>query len=304
MSTNSRYDKINWPLGDALAQAKDRFYRVTLGQDMSRQQEFDAEATETDAQIRSWIVASLGYDFLSYKQLGRIVDHVYAELIKTNIVVDRLALVKFVVRDHIKTFIQEQIDTQTEAAFKKLFAAGRLEFYLECAQCRFEIPAEFTLRATGSLTPLAHDDGCPVEKSLFDFASEEKANQYERAVALVLDRHEKVLWWYRNIVGKDQFAIQGYRQNRIHPDFVVQSGSMHLPVHQVMVIESKGAHLEKSPDTMYKRDIKGRLFRKGRQTSLLAATRRRFRKPRLPLPNPRRSPGIRPRLERRIAHHS
>ncbi len=264
------FDRINWPLADALAQAKDRFFRITLGQVMSRQEEFDAEAGETDAQIRAWIVASLGYDFLSHKQLGRIVANVYQRLIQSHLpdmVENRLALVKFVVRDHIRTFIQEQIDLQTEAAFKKLFAAKRLQFYLECAQCRFEIPSEFTLRATGALTPLAHDDGRPVEKSLFDFASEEKANQYERAVALVLDRHEKVLWWYRNIVGKEHFAIQGYRKNQIHPDFVVQSGTIQRPLHQVLVIESKGKHLEKSPDTMYKRDVAGYFEKVGKRVS-------------------------------------
>ena len=180
---------------------------------------------------------------------------------------DRLALVKFVVRDHVRRFIQEQIDFHTEAAFKKLFEAGRLKFYLECAQCRFEIPPEFTLRSTGPLTPLAHDDGRPVERSLFDFASEEKQNQYERAVALVLDRHANVLWWYRNIVGTEHFSIQGYRKNLIRPDFVVQSGTTACPMHQVLVIESKGRHLEKSPDTAYKRAVAGFFDHVGKQVS-------------------------------------
>jgi len=262
------FNRIDWPLADELAAAKDRFYRVTLGHtDMSPQREFDADSTEPDAQVRSWIVASMGFDFLSYKQLRRIVENVYGQLITTDMVKDRLALVKFVVRDHVRRFIQEQIDIQTEAAFKKLFDAGRLKFYLECAQCRFEIPPEFTLRSTGRLTPLAHDDGQPVERSLFDFASEERQNQYERAVALVLDRHANVLWWYRNIVGAEHFAIQGYRKNLIRPDFVVQSGARARPVHQVLVIESKGRHLEKSPDTAYKRAVAGYFDHVGTQVT-------------------------------------
>ena len=82
-----------------------------------------------------------------------------------------------------------------------------------------------------------------------------RSNTYEQAVALVLDRDVNVLWWYRNIVGEEQFSIQGYRKNRIHPDFVVQSGRDKKPRHRVIVIESKGTHLEGNPDTSYKRDI-------------------------------------------------
>jgi type III restriction enzyme len=250
------FAKINWPLAEELARAKDRFYQVTLGQaEMSVQDEFDADPIEGDAQICSWIVASLGFDFLSHKQLRRVVENVYAQLIKSDMVSGRLALVKFVVRDHVRRFIQEQIDLQTEAAFKKLFDSKRLKFYLECKECRFEIPPEFTLRSTGPISPLTHDDGRPVERSLFDFAAEEKQNQYERAVALVLDRHADVLWWYRNIVGKEHFAIQGYRKNLIRPDFVVQSGTKERPAHRVLVIESKGRHLENNPDTEYKREV-------------------------------------------------
>lgn len=167
----------------------------------------------------------------------------------------RLALVKFVVRDHIQRFIQEQLDLQTEAAFEKLFKAGRISFYLECAECRFEIPASFTIHATGPLTALTHDNGDQVAKSLFDFVESERQNSYETAVALVLDRDVNVLWWYRNLVGEEHFAIQGYRKNRIRPDFVVQSGRNKKPEHRVVVIESKGRHLEGSPDTTYKRSV-------------------------------------------------
>jgi type III restriction enzyme len=74
-------------------------------------------------------------------------------------------------------------------------------------------------------------------------------------VALALDRDENVLWWYRNLIGDDQFAIQGFRQHRIRPDFVVQDKAQHRPCHRVIVIESKGQHLESNFDTDYKRQV-------------------------------------------------
>jgi type III restriction enzyme len=65
------------------------------------------------------------------------------------------------------------------------------------------------------------------------------------------------LWWYRNLVGPENFSIQGYRRNRIYPDFVVQQGQGkdNKPQASVVVIESKGKHLAGSEDTKHKRKV-------------------------------------------------
>jgi type III restriction enzyme len=247
------YDAINWPMAQALREAKDRFYRIGLGAELMRTHETEVDHFEADSATRAWIVASLNFDYLSHKQLRRVVERVCQKLIEAELQLkDRLTLVKFVVRDHIERFIQENVDTQTEAAFKSLFKRKKLEFYLECAHCRFEIPSERTV-PTGR--QLQHDDGDLTERSLFDFVPEAQTNAYERAVALCLDQDENVLWWYRNLVGENSFAIQGYRRHRLHPDFVAQSVLDERPQHQVWVVESKGKHLSGSEDTQYKRDI-------------------------------------------------
>lgn len=41
----------------------------------------------------------------------------------------------------------------------------------------------------------------------------------------------------------------------MYPDFVVQKNLDGRKFHQVLVIESKGAHLEGNPDTTYKRNV-------------------------------------------------
>jgi type III restriction enzyme len=247
------YDEINWPLADALKQAKDRFYRIGLGAEMIRDRETEADHIENDDATKAWIVASLAFDYLSHKQLRFIVDRVCEKLFGAELQLQgRLSLVKFVVRDHIDRFIQENLDLQTESAFRSLFERKKLVFYLECAQCCYEIPSPLTVRAG---KPLTHDNGDLTERSLFDFVAEEQQNSYENAVALCLDRDENVLWWYRNLVGGDSFAIQGYRRHRLHPDFVAQSVLDHGPQHLVWVVESKGKHLQGSEDTEYKRDI-------------------------------------------------
>lgn len=261
------YDAIDWPMAQAMKEAKDRFYRISLGSELMRERESDADHIEGDEATQAWIVASLAFDYMSHKQLKRIVSRVCKKLMASELngmLKDRLSLVKFVVRDHIERFIQAQVDAQTEAAFKKLFDDKKLVFYLECAQCRFPIPERITLRAG---PPLAHDDGDLTGKSLFDFVPEEQHNSLERAVALCLDRDENVLWWYRNLVGDGSFWVQGYRRNRMHPDYIAQSNPDAGSHNLVWVIESKGKQLKGNEDTEYKRDV-ARLFSEvGRQVS-------------------------------------
>lgn len=124
-------------------------------------------------------------------------------------------------------------------------------FYLECKETRFEIPTEVELR---KMKPLRDGDDEQVQRSLFDYVPDD-LNDYERSLALYLDKHPEVLWWFRNLVGADNFAIQGYRKNKIYPDFVVQQKVDKKTISRVVVVESKGKHLAGNEDTLYKKSV-------------------------------------------------
>lgn len=109
------------------------------------------------------------------------------------------------------------------------------------------------------------DNNDPVQRSLFDRVADD-LNEYEKSVALYLDNHPQVLWWYRNLVGPQNFSIQGYRRNRVYPDFVVQQGR-NKPVAAVVVVESKGKHLKGNEDTNYKRSVAKYFGKIGRKVS-------------------------------------
>lgn len=244
-----RYNTVDWDFSQELASAKEQFIRVTLGEDIESREE-TAVALENDDRVKAWIVANLGLEWFSIVQLRTVVDEVCGRL---DGIKGKMALVKSVLRERVEGFIREQTDRLTQQAFKRLHQRGQLCFYLDCVEGRFEIPREVTIRVTRKLR---HDNDDDVAKSLFDYAPEE-GNEYERSVALYLDHHSQVLWWYRNLVGPSHFSVQGYRKNRIYPDFIVQKGKaqQHLPLATVFVIESKGKHLKGSEDTKYKRDI-------------------------------------------------
>jgi type III restriction enzyme len=247
------YTDADWNLTQELATARDTFYRISLDQDLIEPVEQRAAAVlETDDQVRSWVVASLSFDYYSYKQLRLIVGNAVKQLLKEMpSIKGQLGLVKFPIRERIAGLIQRQTDQQTQAAFDALYKKKDLCFFLECREARFEIPPKVNIRETRWL---ARENNEPIQRSLFDRVSDD-LNSYEKSVALYLDNHPQVLWWYRNLIGSQYFSIQGYRRNKIYPDFVVQKAKNKKPSASVLVVESKGKQLKGNEDTNYKRSV-------------------------------------------------
>lgn len=76
-----------------------------------------------------------------------------------------------------------------------------------------------------------------------------------KPVAITLDLITDERSWFRKLVSCEQCAVHRYKRSRIFRDFVIQSGRIHRPVHRVIVVQSKGKHLEGNPDTIYKRKV-------------------------------------------------
>ena len=244
------YPGIEWNLTDEMEKARETFYRITLGQtELKTVGQRELETWEDDDRVRAWLVANLPFEHFSFRQLREIVASVTPRLDGLK---DRLGLVKFILKEKVAGFIKSETDKQTEQAFVRLFESKRLCFYLQCVECVREIPQEISLRATRKLVHVSND---PVERSLFDRVPESDFNEYEKEIALFIDKHAEVLWWFRNLVGEEYFSIQGYRKERIYPDFVIQKGRRPKPDPTVIVVEGKGSHLMGSEDTNYKKDI-------------------------------------------------
>jgi type III restriction enzyme len=251
--TNFDYADADWNFSQELAAAKDSFYRIGLNQDIVEPVKQQLQAIlETDDQVRSWLIASLSFDHYSYKQLRQIVHSATQQLLKQMpALAGQLGLVKFPIRERITGLVQRQTDQQTQSVFEALYKKKQLCFFLECQEARFEIPPKVNIRETRLL---ARENNEPLQRSLFDCVPDE-LNRYERSVALYLDNHPEVLWWYRNLIGPEHFSIQGFRRNKIYPDFVVQRGKGKRPLASVIVVESKGKQLKGNEDTNYKRTV-------------------------------------------------
>ena len=77
-------------------------------------------------------------------------------------------------------------------------------------------------------------------------------NDFESDFACYLDGKAAIGWWHRN-VAKTQYGLQGWKRNKVYPDFVfLKTTNEGKPT--LVVMETKGAHL-KNEDTTYKQQL-------------------------------------------------
>ncbi len=95
----------------------------------------------------------------------------------------------------------------------------------------------------------------PYKYYLFEDADLLEMNSLERKVGDILDKQEKILWWFRNKASRNWYSIQGWKEYKIRPDFVAARKNDQSELDFVYVIESKGEHLTGNPNTMYKKSV-------------------------------------------------
>lgn len=161
--------------------------------------------------------------------------------------------------ERLRIDLEAERDRLAQSVFETCVAHGEVEFRLRADATDYEIPGEFALELSGKPQPLVReDDGRPVEKSLFEPALTALTDSgLERDVAVYLDGQAALTWWHRN-VARSQYGLQGWKRNKVYPDFVfarlTEQGSRKL-----VVLETKGLHLAGSTDTAYKELLLGRL---------------------------------------------
>jgi type III restriction enzyme len=160
--------------------------------------------------------------------------------------------------ERLRMDLEAERDRLAQAVFDAGVARGQIEFKLRADAYDFEIPAEFTLTLSSKPQPLARDDGRLVEKSLFEpVITALTDSALERDVACYLDGQAALQWWHRN-VAKTQYGLQGWKRNKVYPDFVFarlgDAGQAKL-----VVLETKGLHLAGANDTLYKQALLARL---------------------------------------------
>ena len=149
--------------------------------------------------------------------------------------------------------LETQRDTLAEQVFRGLVKEGCIEFSLRADANNYELPDWIEMELPEHPRSLQRSDGKLVEKSLFEpFYEGVLDNAFETEFACYLDSQAALSWWHRN-VARSQYGLQGWKRNKIYPDFVfakVPQGNRTT----LVVMESKGVHL-RNEDTTYKQRL-------------------------------------------------
>jgi type III restriction enzyme len=185
-----------------------------------------------------WIAYEIGHEAIE-----KITKKSNRKLVSSNIV--------YIVEELRKILIDER-DRLAHDIFKRLISEKLIVLLLLPEKGSFVLPTSLTVRSTRQLVK---NDNTPLEKSLFDYVAEEEFNELEKAVALCLEDQAKLLWWYRN-VSITGYYIQGWKRNRIYPDFIFAKGGSRKvsSPEEIHILETKGLFL-KNEDTEYKKQV-------------------------------------------------
>lgn len=94
---------------------------------------------------------------------------------------------------------------------------------------------------------------------LFEDVELATMNTLEKQIGDILEKQEKILWWFKNRVRSNWYSIQGWKENKIYPDFVAAKKKDDNSIDLIYILESKGEHLEGNPDTIYKKSVLDRM---------------------------------------------
>ncbi|MBZ0224946.1 MAG: hypothetical protein K8F51_03095 [Comamonas sp.] len=161
--------------------------------------------------------------------------------------------------EQLRQDLERERDRLAQEVFERLVRQGRIEFCLRADRHDYELPREMVLDVVGKPRKLRRaSDDADMEKSLLTPALRTPdLNDFEVLFAGYLDEQPALRWWHRN-VARTQYGLQGWKRHKVYPDFVF---GLHPQgnVARVVLLETKGMHLEGNTDTRYKQALLERL---------------------------------------------
>jgi len=181
----------------------------------------------TDIVSNPWIAFDIGQKILKH-YLGKYDK----KLILNNFI--------FIIEETRNLLLKEQ-QRLAKLIFQNLLNKDHVRFFV-FNNLGFKLPQKRKINSNSACLP--------VQKSLFDYVSEDSLNKTEQAVAWYLEEQSNLFFWFRNIARQDYY-IQGWQKQKVYPDFIFTKDNKDKDVY---VVETKGLHL-KNEDTKYKQEL-------------------------------------------------
>jgi type III restriction enzyme len=160
--------------------------------------------------------------------------------------------------DELRKHLMSERDRISENRFIADVAAERIQFRLRADRHNWTLPDTLECDLPENAKQLYRKDGKVVQKSIFAPEYEANFDTDEAEFACYIDEEAALKWWHRNVARTGHYFVQGWRKNKVYPDFIFalqkKNGKERL-----VVLETKGDFLKGYDDTVYKRKLLERL---------------------------------------------
>ncbi len=162
----------------------------------------------------------------------------------------RLLYNRIYLAEILRRRLKQAIDEKAELLFRSKVKWDQIRFRLEAnVELGYEIKKSLEVMAADDDVALQHQ-ARPMQYSLFEPVYAKEFNTFEKDFALYLDQSDAIHWWHR-IAARQAYHLQGWRRQRVYPDFVAcQNDNGRL-----LILETKGRHLQGNEDTRYKEKL-------------------------------------------------
>ncbi|MGI9345174.1 MAG: DEAD/DEAH box helicase [Gammaproteobacteria bacterium] len=189
--------------------------------------------------------------WLARETVGRVLAGLHSKKMSA----DQIGKMSALINEELRKWLLKQRDSKAETYFRKEVDAGRIQFRLRSDGrlnfVNWKMPDKTQTGQTSGSSQLLSGTGSALERSLFSPMYAGDMNTSEQEVAVYLDGQQAVQWWHRN-VARNHYFLQGWRRDKIYPDFICSVQASKAGNAKICVLEMKGEHLEGNTDTTYK----------------------------------------------------
>ena len=186
---------------------------------------------------------------------ARIVKATLADYREEGIDEETLYTHRLYLSEYLKRRLHDRIDKLAETVFREKLEAGKIQFNLQAGGAlNYEMEKTLVVSLTPEAKPMTHPHGDPLQQNLFEKVFEAEFNNLETDFALYLDKQSAIQWWHR-IAAKQGYFLQGWRRDRVYPDFIACLQRNQTGPQRLCLFETKGQHLEGNSDTTYKQKL-------------------------------------------------
>ena len=155
----------------------------------------------------------------------------------------------------LKNNLRERIDELSEDVFRTKLSNDKIRFNLETdVELNYKLEETLEVIVSKEDKPLTRSHGDELQLNLFESVFEGEFNNLEKDFVIYLDEKKTIQWWHR-VAAKQGYFLQGWRRERVYPDFVASVQHQKNGPQRIYVLETKGLQLKGNPDTEYKQKL-------------------------------------------------